>query len=213
LPSVRVMLPRFACGLRLISCVRCLDLTCSRHVFSRGLRFFACCFLVAHRQFPGLVAVRVRVAVYCHSVWSFPHVTKERPKTLTPAFANCDAASSVVLVLIVIFVGASLDHIPPTVVRRFVAIASQCLTITQLSLRVIAEAAAKYATREANGLPGLWVLYSPPYAHPTQGLHLDAPTLLRHGLATGTSATLCISPAKVCSANRYFLTTLTSAGE
>jgi hypothetical protein len=82
------------------------------------------------------------VAVYCHSIWSFPHVTKERPKTLAPAFANCDAASSVALVLIVIFVGASLDHIPPTGVRRFVAIASQCLTITQFSLRVISDAVA-----------------------------------------------------------------------
>jgi hypothetical protein len=77
-----------------------------------------------------IVAVRIRVAVYCHSMWSFPHVTKEHPKVLAPAFANCNAASSVVVVLIVIFVCASLDHLPPTVVRRSAALASQCSTVT-----------------------------------------------------------------------------------
>jgi hypothetical protein len=157
-----------------------------------------------------IVAVMIRVSVYCHSIWSFPHVTKEFPKTLAPVFANCNASSAVVAVLIVIFVGASLDHISPTDVRPFVAIASRCLTITQSSLRVIGEAAAQYATRQANGFPGLWVFHSPPYAHPAPNLHLDASGQFRHRLATGTSTTRRVSSAKICSLDRHLLKTFAS---
>lgn len=153
------------------------------------------------------------MAIYCHSVWSFLHVTEERPKTLAPASANCDATSPVALVVNVIFVGASLDHIPPTVVRLFVAIAIHCLTITQLSLRVIAEAAAQCATREVNGFPGLWVFHSPPYEHTAQGLHLEGPTQFRHKLATGASATRGVAAPKIRSSDRHFLTTCTFANK
>lgn len=160
-----------------------------------------------------IVAVLVRVAVYRHSVWSFLHVTEERPEVLAPAFENCNATSSIVLVLIVILVPASLDHIPPTGVRRFVAIASQCLTITQFSLRVIADAAAQYATRETNGLPGLWVFHSPPHEHPAPILHLDGSTQFWHGLATGASATRGVAAAKIRSPDRHLAATLTQANK
>ena len=155
-----------------------------------------------------IVAVRIRVAVLssCRSA-PFPHVTEERPRSLAPAFENSNATSSIVLVLIAILVPASLDHIPPTGVRRFVAIASQCLTITQFSLRVIADAAAQYATRETNGLPGLWVFHSPPHEHPAPILHLDGSTQFWHGLATGASATRRVSAAEICSLDRHFSTT------
>lgn len=153
------------------------------------------------------------MAVYCHAVWPFLHVTKERPKTLAPAFANCNAASSVVFKLMEILVCASLDQLPPTVVRRFVAIASQCLTITQFSLRVIADAAAQYATREANGSPGVWVFHSPPYVHPAHGLHLDSSTFFRHSFATGASATRGVAAAKIRSPDRHLAATLTQANK
>jgi len=152
----------------------------------------------------------IRVAVYCHFIWSFPHVTKEFPKTLAPVFANGNTSSSVVAVLIVILVGASLDHIPPTVVRLFVAIASQCLTITQFSLRVISDAAAQYATRETNGFPGFWVFHFSPYEHSAPNLHLDASTQFRHRLATGTSTTRGVSAAEICTLDRHLSTTFTS---
>ena len=77
-----------------------------------------------------IVPVRIRVAVYCHSMWSFPHVTKEHPKVLAPAFADSNAASAVILKLWMVPVCASLDHFPPTVVRGSVALASQCSTAT-----------------------------------------------------------------------------------
>ena len=115
--------------------------------------------------------------------------------------------------MIVVLVGASLDHVPPTVVRLFVAIASQCLTITQLALRVIPNAVAQWATRKTNGFPGLWVLYFPPNEHPTIDLHLDSCAHLLHRLDTGTSATLRISAAEICSPYRYLLPAVTVANE
>ena len=65
----------------------------------------------------------------CLTSGSFAHLSKEHPEAITPAFADGDTAPSIVLVLRVTL-GASLNHLPPTGVRRSVTFAKHSFAPT-----------------------------------------------------------------------------------
>jgi hypothetical protein len=54
------------------------------------------------------------MAIKCLSLWPLAHVLHEGQEALSPLHANGNAPSSVILVLLMILVRASLNHLSPT---------------------------------------------------------------------------------------------------
>ena len=53
--------------------------------------------------------------------WPASHILQELMKTIEPRLANSDTSAPVILELVVVLVGASLDHVPPTCMSLFQA--------------------------------------------------------------------------------------------
>lgn len=109
-------------------------------------------------------------------------------------------------------VRASLNHLPPTGVSRSVTFANQRLSATKFRLGVEMKAATRLANCHPPGVPRGRIGLSP-YAAAAENLPNHLPAPMRPRLATGTSATRRVAAAKICSSDRPFSTTDTSANE
>jgi hypothetical protein len=79
--------------------------------------FLCCCLRVAHRQFsfeyPKSLFLRSRVCLFVEG----SPISQESFKAFTPSIANCNASATIVLVISILWIVATLNHVRPNSVQ------------------------------------------------------------------------------------------------